>query len=158
MKRVYYTPFHYTWDAKGYKDLPQTATPVWRMKRLYQADRLMEEYGFTPEEIAPEAAPNLMYDFDPKAAWAIRNIHLYPVEVNKADYHMLIRIPGVGTTYAKRIIKARRNCKITHDVLRQLGVSLKRSRHFITCNGVFTGEKSESIEVYKSLLASPLKD
>ncbi|MCL2361831.1 MAG: biotin synthase [Defluviitaleaceae bacterium] len=158
LKRVYYTPFHYTWDAKGYNDLPQTATPVWRMKRLYQADRLMEIYGFTPEEIAPESDPNLAYDFDPKAAWAIRNIHLYPVEVNKADYEMLIRIPGIGTTYAKRIIKARRSCKITHDVLRQLGVSLKRSRHFITCNGIFDGEKSDSVEVYKSLLISPLND
>jgi len=156
MKRVYYTPFHYSGNAKGYKDLPQTATPVWRMKRLYQADRLMEEYGFTPEEIAPDSAPNLMYDFDPKAAWAIRNIHLYPIEVNKADYEMLIRIPGIGTTYAKRIIKARRHCTITHDALKKLGVSLKRSQHFITCNGVFIGEKSENIDVYKSLLASPI--
>ena len=158
MKRVYYTPFHYTWDAKGYNDLPQTATPVWRMKRLYQADRLMEIYGFAPEEIAPESAPNLMYEFDPKAAWAIRNIHLYPVEVNKADYEMLIRIPGIGTTYAKRIIKARKFSIITHDVLKKLGVSLKRSQHFIECNGVFIGEKSSNIDVYKSLLANPLTD
>lgn len=156
MKRVYYTPFQYTWDAKGYKDLPQVATPVWRMKRLYQADRLMEVYGFTPEEITPESDPYLVNDFDPKAAWALRNIHLYPVEVNKADYEMLIRVPGLGTTYAKRIIEARKVCKITHDVLRQLGVALKRCRHFITCNGVFVGDSTDNLDMYKKLLASPL--
>ena len=155
MKRVYYTPFHYTWAAKGY-DLPHTQTPVWRMKRLYQADRLMEVYGFTPEEIAPESAPNLESDFDPKAAWAIRNIHLYPVEVNKADYEMLIRVPGIGTTYAQRIIEARKLCKVTHDVLKKLGVALKRCKHFITCNGVFAGDVSDNIEAYKDLLISPL--
>ena len=156
LKRVYYTPFFYTWSAKGYNNLPHVATPVWRMKRLYQADRLMEVYGFTPEEIAPESAPNLMHEFDPKAAWAIRNIHLYPIEVNKADYEMLIRVPGIGTTYAKRIIEARKFCKITHDVLKRLGVSLKRSRHFMTCDGVFLGDRSDNLDVYKGLLANPL--
>jgi len=158
LKRVYYTSFQYKNIAKGYDKLDPISVPTWRMKRLYQADRLMQLYDFTPDEIAPDSAPHLEFDIDPKAAWAIRNIHLYPIEVNTADYEMLLRIPGIGTVYAARILKARKYCKISHDVLRALGVSLKRSRHFLTCNGKYQGEKSESIDVYRSLLVSPLDD
>ncbi|MCL2604040.1 MAG: helix-hairpin-helix domain-containing protein [Defluviitaleaceae bacterium] len=158
LARVYYTAFGVRERVKGYSDLAPVRTPVWRMKRLYQADRLMQLYGFTPEEIAPEAEANLIHDLDPKAAWALRNIHLYPIEVNKADYEELIRIPGIGTTYAARIIKARKYCKITHEALRALGVSLKRSRHFLTANGKYHGEKCESLDIYRGLLASPLDE
>jgi putative DNA modification/repair radical SAM protein len=158
LKRVYYTPFQYRKPVRGYSDLGLVATPTWRMKRLYQADRLMQLYGFTPEEIAPDAEANLVCDLDPKASWALRNLHLYPIEVNTADYEMLIRIPGIGTTYAARIIKARKYCKITHEVLKALGVSLNRSRHFMTCNGKYQGEKSESVEAYRGLLVSPLDE
>jgi len=117
---------------------------------------LMQLYGFTPEEIAPDQEPNLCADLDPKAAWALRHLHLYPIETNTAAYELLLRIPGIGTTYAQRIIKARKYCKITHDVLRALGVCLKRSRHFLTCDGKFEGEKNENVELYRSLLATPL--
>ena len=156
LKRIYYTPFVYELPAKGYDDLEFYTTPSWRMKRLYQADRLMQLYGFTPEEITPEQAADLVSDLDPKAAWALRNIDIYPIEVNKADYEMLLRVPGIGTIYAARIIKARKYCKITFDVLKALGVALKRSRHFITCNGKFHGENCETVEAYRSLLANPL--
>ena len=154
LARVYYTSFQYRHHALGY-DLPLTATPGWRMRRLYQADRLMQVYGFTPEEIAPESEPDLCADLDPKAAWALRHLELYPIEVNKADYEELIRIPGIGVTYAKRIIKARKYCKITHDVLRALGVSLKRSRHFLTCGGRFEGERGDAPEERRALLVTP---
>jgi len=156
LKRVYYTSFEYKNLAKGYDHLAPVSTPAWRMKRLYQADRLMQIYGFTPEEIAPESATVLESDIDPKAAWAIRNIHLYPIEVNTADYEMLLRIPGIGVTFAGRIIKARKYCKITHDILRALGVSLKRSRHFLTCNGKFQGENCSTVEGYRNLVLTPL--
>ena len=158
LKRVYYTSFQYKNPAKGYDNLEPTTIPTWRMKRLYQADRLMELYDFTPEEIAPDSASLLESDIDPKAAWAIRNIHLYPIEVNTADYEMLLRIPGIGVTYASRIIKARKYCKISHEVLRALGVSLKRSRHFLTCEGKYQGIKSDNAETYRSLLAFSLDD
>ncbi len=134
LKRVYYTAFHYEQPAAGY-DLPFTATPSWRMSRLYQADRLMQLYGFRPDEIVPEQAPYLLEDIDPKAAFALRNLHLFPVEVNTADYETLLRVPGIGITYAKRIIAARQHCTVTFDVLRKIGVSLKRCRYFILCNG-----------------------
>ncbi len=141
LKRVYYTPFHYKHEAKGYENenLQFSQTPYWRMARLYQADRLLQLYGFTPDEIAPEDDPFLHEDIDPKAAWALRHIELYPVEVNRADFDTLIRIPGIGVTYARRIIEARKQCLITHDVMKKLKVSLKRSNSFITCNGAYKG-------------------
>ena len=157
LARVCYTPFQYTNPASGYDTLSLVSTPTWRVKRLYQADRLIAIYGFSPEDIAPECNPNLTYDMDPKAAWALRHIHLYPIEVNTADYEMLLRIPGIGTIYAQRIMKARKYCKVTHDVLRTLGVSLKRSRHFLTCDGKFQGDKIGNINGYKRLLTTPLE-
>lgn len=138
LSRVYYTAFHYENPAKGY-DLPFTATPKWRVKRLYQADRLMQLYGFTSDEVTPEEAPNFTEDMDPKISWAIRNIHLFPIEVNTADYEQLLRIPGIGLTYAQKIIRARRYGTVTHQTLRKIGVALKKSSYFLTCNGKYEG-------------------
>lgn len=153
LKRVYYTAFHYTHPAEGYDELPLIETPKWRMHRLYQADRLMQLYGFTAGEVLPDHTPNLSEDIDPKAAWALRNIQLFPVEVNDADYDMLLRVPGIGPIYAQRILKARRYCSITHDVLRALGVSLKRARHFITCKGRYIGTTSGDTNVLHGMLS-----
>lgn len=141
LKRVYYTAFQYRHEAKGYEneDLQITKTPYWRMARLYQADRLLQLYGFTPDDVTPQSEPNLYEDIDPKAAWALRHMDMYPVEVNKADFETLIRIPGIGVTYAKKIIEARRHCTLTHDLLKKMRVSLKRSIYFITCNGQYKG-------------------
>lgn len=134
LKRVYYTAFHYEQVAAGY-DLPFTETPYWRMSRLYQADRLMQLYGFQPDEITPERAPNLERGLDPKSAYALRNLQLFPVEVNTADYETLLRVPGIGVVSAQRILTARRYCGMTFEILRKIGVSLKKSRFFITCGG-----------------------
>ena len=141
LKRVYYTAFHYTHPAKGYEteNLSLTETPYWRMARLYQADRLLQLYHFTPDDVTPDTHPYLESDIDPKAAWALRHLQMYPVEVNNADYETLLRIPGVGITYAKRIIEARKHCVITHDLLRKLRIPLKRCIYFITCNGRYKG-------------------
>ena len=69
----------------------------------------------------------------------MRHLELFPVEVNTADYEMLIRVPGIGMTYAKRILQARRTHRLTHDLLRKMGVSLKRARYFLTCSGKYAG-------------------
>lgn len=151
LSRVYYTAFHFEREAKGY-DLPKRVTPQWRMARLYQADRLMQLYGFSAEEIAPPVSPFLHEKLDPKASWALRNLHLFPVEVNRADYETLLRVPGIGLTYAKRIIEARQYCRITHDTLRSLGVAQKRSRHFITCGGKYTGDTCERADRLEEIL------
>ncbi|MCL2462689.1 MAG: hypothetical protein FWF44_08500, partial [Defluviitaleaceae bacterium] len=156
LSRVYYTAYHNDGRAEGYDGLPDVSTPGWRMTRLYQADRLMQLYGFSPRDIAPAEAPNLTSDFDPKAAWALRNLDMFPIEVNIADYDTLLRIPGIGVTYAKRIIEARRTCTVTHDVLAKLGVSLKRGRHFLTAGGKYDGARADDPDVYARLLRSPL--
>ena len=133
MRRVYYSPF----DAAaigGYK------TPKWRGRRLYQADRLVKLYGMTPNEILPENSPNLDFDIDPKAGYALRNIAMFPVEINKADYETLLRVPGIGITSAKKIIAARKLSRLTYDNLKYMHVSLSKSRYFITCSGKYYGE------------------
>ena len=158
LSRVYYTAYQYHHQADGYDERPEVTTPRWRSSRLYQADRLMQLYGFTPEEIAPSDARNLASDFDPKAAWALRNLHLFPIEVNTADYEMLIRIPGIGITYANRIIEARRQCRVTHSILKQLGVHLRRSQHFLTADGKYTGVSGSDSITFAQLLRSPLDD
>jgi len=141
LKRVYYTPYHYDHAAKGYEseNLPFRQTPYWRMARLYQADRLTQLYGFSADDVTPADDPFLHEELDPKAAWALRHMELYPVEVNKADFDTLIRVPGIGITYAKRIIEARRYCTVTHDILKKMRVALKRCVFFITCNGIYKG-------------------
>ena len=131
LRRVYYSSFGVPvmlTDA-----LPGMNTPAWRSRRMYQADRLVELYNYTSDELLPEDNPSLEYDIDPKSAWAIRHLELFPVEVNTAPYEMLIRVPGLGVTSTKRIIEARRHCVITHDIMRQMHISLKRSAFFITC-------------------------
>ncbi|MHB1454070.1 MAG: helix-hairpin-helix domain-containing protein [Saccharofermentanales bacterium] len=174
LKRVYYTAYHYLHEAKGYEDehLPLTSTPYWRMARLYQADRLLQLYGFTPDDIAPVEQPFLESDIDPKAGWALRHLDLYPVEINKADYETLIRVPGIGITYANKIIEARRHCTITHDILRKMRVSLKRCIYFITCDGQYRGgdclsslhirdylsTNTEQLSIFNSLTAESAAD
>lgn len=153
LKRVYYTAFQYREPAIGYQ-LEPVSTPRWRMHRLYQADRLMELYGFKPDEITPESEANLEPDIDPKAAWSLRNAHLFPIEVNTADYEELIRIPGIGTVYAKRILEARRYCRITFDILKGIGIPLVKSAHFITCGGKHTGISGSDTSKLRKLLAS----
>ena len=153
LSRVYYTSFQYREQAAGYEELPEVNTPAWRMHRLYQADRLMQLYGFSAEEIAPPTSRFLLEEHDPKAAWAMRNMHLFPVEVNRADYEMLIRVPGIGLVYAKRILEARRLGKLTHDALRTLGIPLKRCRHFITCDGKYMGDAGDNIIRLGAMLA-----
>lgn len=136
LRRVYYSAFNPVQECEY---LPSEPTPKWRTRRLYQADRLVQLYGFKANDLASETHPNFEPDLDPKASWALRNLHLYPVEVNTAEYEMLIRIPGIGITYANRIIKARKHYKLSHDLLLKMGVSLKRAVYFITCNGKYNG-------------------
>ena len=158
LARVYYTAFGYRHEAKGYEDenLQLKQTPYWRMARLYQADRLLQNYGFTPEDVTPEGYRFLEQDIDPKAAWALRHMDMYPVEVNIADYETLIRIPGIGVTYAKKIIEARRHCRITHDVLRKMRVAMKRCIYFITCDGAYEGGNAlDSPDIRKYISTPP---
>ena len=109
--------------------------PLLREHRLYQADWLLRFYDFTVEELLTENRPNFNMMIDPKADWAVRHLELFPVEINRADYHLLLRIPGIGVKSAKRIVSARRFGRLTFEDLKKIGVVLKRALYFITCNG-----------------------
>lgn len=109
--------------------------PLLREHRLYQADWLMRYYGFEADEILSEKNPNFDPLIDPKCNWALRNMHLFPVEVNTAPYEMLLRVPGIGVKSAKRIRAARRLHTLDFDALRRIGVVLKRARLFVVCSG-----------------------
>jgi putative DNA modification/repair radical SAM protein len=133
LKRVYYSAFVPVNDDNR---LPVLATPpLLREHRLYQADWLLRFYGFSAEEILSDDAPNLDESFDPKTSWALRHPEFFPVEINRADYSTLLRVPGIGVTSARRIVAARRFAPITPEGLKKIGVVLKRAKYFITCAG-----------------------
>jgi putative DNA modification/repair radical SAM protein len=133
LKRVYYSAFV---PVNQDNRLPVLAAPpLLREHRLYQADWLLRFYGFSAEEILSDDMPNLDESFDPKTAWALRHPEFYPVEINRADYAALLRVPGIGVTSARRIIAARRFSVITPEGLKKIGVVMKRARYFITCSG-----------------------
>lgn len=112
-----------------------TAPPLLREHRLYQADWLLRFYGFHANELLNEDHPNFNTLLDPKCDWALRHLELFPVEINTADYATLLRVPGLGTKSAARIVKARRQSRLDFSHLKKIGVVLKRAKYFITCNG-----------------------
>lgn len=134
LKRVFYSAYVQINQDKDLPALPG-GPPLLREHRLYQADFLMRFYGFEAKELLSEERPNFNVLLDPKADWALRHLELFPVEINRADYTMLLRIPGIGVKSAQKIIKARRGCNLTFEHLKKLNVSLKRALYFITCNG-----------------------
>jgi putative DNA modification/repair radical SAM protein len=141
MRRVYYSAFVPVGPVNrgGAADprLPDiSGPPLVREHRLYQADWLMRFYHFSAAEIL-EDAPYLDRHLDPKTAWALRHIDRFPIELQRADYEELLRVPGIGATSARRILEIRRNRSLSFDGLRRLGVVLKRARYFITLGGSF---------------------
>ncbi|AIM61700.1 MULTISPECIES: putative DNA modification/repair radical SAM protein [Cellulophaga] len=132
LKRVYYSGYvPISYDTR----LPQIGTPVpmLRENRLYQTDWLLRFYGFNIEEILNEQHQHLDLDIDPKLGWALRNMHEFPVDVNKADKHMLARIPGLGMKSVYKILKARRYRQLNWEHLKAIGVSLNRAQYFLVC-------------------------
>ena len=113
----------------------ETKPPLLREHRLYQADWLLRFYGFSANELLDENHPDFNPYFDPKCCWAINHPEFYPVEIMRADYEMLLRVPGIGLTSARRIVSARRISHLSYDDLKKLGVVLKRAQFFITCCG-----------------------
>ena len=110
-----------------------------RENRLYQADWLMRFYGFTAAEIAGDAHPDLDLEIDPKLAWALRHPEIFPVDVNRAEYGLILRVPGIGVKSARMIVTARRSGRITADAMARMGVVMKKARYFVTCGGVPAG-------------------
>ncbi len=142
MKRVYYS----TYTPTNFETslLPTSQASLVREHRLYQADWLLRFYGFTADEITGEKG-FLSEEYDPKCAWALKNPHLFPVEINHAPAELLLRVPGIGVKSAYRIMHARKYTKLDFNDLKRLRVVLKRAIHFITCNGKFIGAKSQRL-------------
>lgn len=129
-----------------------------REHRLYQADWLLRFYRFDVNEIITEDHPFLDPELDPKANWALNNLDLFPVEINTASYEMLMRVPGIGVTGAKSILRARKSTTLRERELRKLGIAFKRARYFITCNGSYEGFGIEfTRENLRAQLAAPIK-
>lgn len=156
LKRVYYSAYV---PVSKHPALPaMEKPPLLREHRLYQADWLLRFYGFSANELLDENNPNFSMELDPKSDWALRNLHLFPVEVNKADLSLLLRVPGIGLKSARSILAARRTFQLDFDNLKKLGVVLKRARYFITCKGKYFSMPSMNQELIKTglLAASPL--
>lgn len=133
MRRVYYSGYISvnTYD----KRLPALKQPpLVRENRLYQADWLLRFYQFKVEEIVDDAYPLLDLELDPKLAWALRHPECFPVDINRADYEMLLRIPGVGVKSARLIVASRRFSRLGFYELKKMGVVMKKAQYFITCH------------------------
>ncbi len=134
LKRVFYSAYIPINEDSGLPSL-DTPLPLLREHRLYQADFLMRYYGFRANELLSEEMPNFHTEIDPKCEWAIRHLEQFPVEVEKASYEILLRIPGIGPKSAMRIVNSRRYGHLSFESLKKMGVVLKRAHFFITCGG-----------------------
>ena len=134
LKRVFYSAFVKVNEDKALPALPG-GPPLLREHRLYQADWLLRFYGFKAQELLDEKRPFFNVMLDPKEDWAVRHLESFPVEINRASYDMLLRVPGIGVTGAQRIVKARRSAGLDFQDLKKMGIVLKRALYFITCNG-----------------------
>ena len=135
LKRVFFSAFVPVNEDKALPSIRDQGPPLLREHRLYQADWLLRFYHFEAEELLDEENQNFNVYLDPKCCWALRHLDIFPVEINRADYHTLLRVPGIGYKSAGRIVKARRWGCIGFEDLKKMGVALKRALYFITCSG-----------------------
>ena len=155
LKRVFFSAYMPVSDHKSLPVPTGFKPPLLREHRLYQADWLLRFYGFRAEELLDEEDPNFNPLVDPKCSWALKHPAFFPVEVNDAGREELLRVPGVGTVSAGRILSARRARRLDHEDLRKLGVVMKRAQYFITCKGkVAEGVKLHADSILRNLIAA----
>lgn len=151
LKRVYYSA--YVPVVKNEKALPDIIhPPLVREHRLYQADWLLRFYGFKAQELLKDENENFDLNFDPKTSWALNNISNFPMEINKACYDELLRIPGIGVRSARKIMISRKVHSLSFEDLKKIGVVLKRAKYFITCKGKYCGDVSFNDENIRARL------
>lgn len=133
LKRVYYSAYI---PVNHDQNLPAVSSspPMLREHRLYQADWLLRFYGFEVDELFTAEAPNLDTRFDPKLAWALRHLELFPVDINRAEREMLLRVPGLGVRSVNKILRARRQRHLRLEDLLTMKISLKKAGSFLTVN------------------------
>lgn len=153
LKRVFFSAFVHVNEDSSLPARTDGGPPLLREHRLYQADWLLRFYHFHAEELLSEENPNFNVLFDPKCNWALKHLEQFPVEINRADYKMLLRVPGIGYKSAGRIVKARRLGNLDFMDLKKIGVVLKRALYFITCNGkMMYSTKIEEDYITRNLL------
>ena len=153
LKRVYYSAYI---PVNRQVALPNLGgPPLARENRLYQADWLLRFYGFTVDELLDPEQPNFDTTLDPKVCWAVKHPAYFPIEINKADYQKLLRVPGIGVRSALRILTARKARPLKWEELRRLGVVIKRARYFITVSGKQDGAKwlADPAQIKRQLMA-----
>jgi len=156
LKRVYFSAYIPVNEGPNLPAI-STAPPLLREHRLYQADWLLRFYSFKADEIVNIEHPRLETALDPKIAWALRNMQLFPIEINRAAYEELLRIPGIGVTSALRIIRQRRLASISYDHLPKMGVVIKRAKYFITCQGRYFGDVPSQASMIRNILVPPIQ-
>ena len=134
LKRVFFSAYIPVVEGKNLPSL-DTKPPLLREHRLYQADWLLRFYGFDASELLSEKTPNFNPYLDPKCNWAVNHMELFPLEINRCPYEMLLRIPGIGVRGAGKIYRARKMSVLDFEDLRRMGIVLKRAKFFITCKG-----------------------
>ena len=135
LKRVFYSAYV---PVNNDKLLPSIKMPpLVREHRLYQADWLLRFYGYNVDNLLDKNNPNFNVLIDPKADWALRHLNEFPKEINKASYYDLLKIPGIGPKSAKKIVSSRKYFKIEFNDLKKMGISIKRAKYFILCNGKY---------------------
>ena len=152
LKRVYYSAYIPVNEDRRLPALT-TSPPLLREHRLYQADWLLRFYHYTADELLDERMPDLDLDLDPKCAYALQHLDLFPVEINRADQETLLRVPGIGIRSVRKILDARRYRKIRVEDLSKLGLVLKRAAYFITCDGRMPAVRIPTPETLRLLLA-----
>lgn len=150
LKRVYYSAYVPVNRGGNLPDLKNP--PTLREHRLYQGDWLLRKYGFRASELLNDKNPNFDINFDPKTTYALNNFDEFPIEINRASYETLIRIPGIGLIGARKIVSARRISFLDFEDLKKLGVVLKRAQYFITCRGKYYGSVDFDDEKIKKAL------
>lgn len=158
LKRVFYSAFVHVNEDALLPARTDEGPPLLREHRLYQADWLLRFYHFQAEELLSEENPNFNVLFDPKCNWALKHLEQFPVEVNRAEYKVLLRVPGIGYKSASRIVQARRHGTLDFSDLKKIGVVLKRALYFITCNGkMMYPTKIEEDYITRNLLSTKEK-
>lgn len=153
LKRVYYSGYiPISYDSR----MPAIGShpPLLRENRLYQTDWLMRFYGFDVKELLNVQNPHLDVDIDPKLGWALRNMEQFPIDINTADYKMILRVPGIGVGSANKIVQARKFSSLRSDQLQKIGIAWNRAKHFIRCaDSIFELNSPEAFTVKAKILS-----
>ena len=154
LKRVYYSGYiPISEDSR----LPEIGNhpPLLRENRLYQTDWLIRFYGFEVSELLNDEYPFLDTEIDPKLSWALRHPQEFPVDINTAEYRMILRVPGIGAASAQKIVQARKFGRLRFDQLRKIGVALNRACHFIRCaDSVMPLREASPMEIKRRIVAT----